>query len=183
MRGAAQVQTHEERTIYRALSILRNRMVENGVSLSSPAEVRRYLWLRLSQEERELFMVLWLDAQNRLIDAEVAAIGTLTQTSVHPRELVKSGLRHNAAAAILAHNHPSGRPDPSSADRALTRVIRVAFELVDIRTLDHFIIAGEHALSFAEHGLMGDVPAELAESKRTTARPRRGRKRRKVAKR
>ena len=175
------MQAHEERTIYRALSILRNRMTESGVCLSSPFEVRRYLWLRLSQEERELFMVLWLDTQNRLIDAEVVTIGTHTQASVHPRELVKSGLRHNAAGAILAHNHPSGRATPSPADRALTRIVCVALELVDIKALDHFVIAGEHAISFAELGLMGDTPAELTESKQTTARPRRGRKRRKAA--
>lgn len=144
----------EDRTVYQALAILRRRMSEPGINLSSPQAVRRYLWLQLALEPRELFVVLWTDAQNRLIEAEAVFAGTLTQTSVHPREVVKLGLRHNAAAVILAHNHPSGAPEPSRADIALTAALKTALTLVDIKVLDHFVVAGEHALSFAEHGLL-----------------------------
>lgn len=144
----------EDRTVYQALAILRRRMSESGVNLSGPQAVRRFLWLQLALEPRELFAVLWMDAQNRLIEAEVLFAGTLTQTSVHPREVVKSGLHHNAASAILAHNHPSGSPDPSRSDIALTAALKTALGLVDIKVLDHFVVAGEHALSFAEHDLL-----------------------------
>lgn len=144
----------EDRTVYRALAILRRRMSESGIGLSSPQAVRRFLWLQLALEPREMFAVLWTDAQNRLIEAEVAFVGTLTQTGVHPREIVKSGLRHNAAGVILAHNHPSGTPEPSRADIALTAGLKTALALVDIEVLDHFVVAGEHALSFSEHGLL-----------------------------
>jgi DNA repair protein RadC len=144
----------EDRTVYQALAILRRRMSESGIDLSGPHAVRRFLWLQLALEPRELFAVLWTDAQNRLIEAEVAFAGTLTQTSVHPREIVKSGLRHNAAGVILAHNHPSGSPEPSRADIALTAALKTALVLVDIEVLDHFVVAGEHALSFAERGLL-----------------------------
>lgn len=144
----------EDRVVYQALAILRRRMSEPGIDLSSPQAVRRFLWLQLALEPRELFAVLWTDAQNRLIEAEVVFAGTLTQSSVHPREVVKSGLRHNAAGVILAHNHPSGSPEPSRADIALTAALKTALALVDIKVLDHFVVAGEHALSFAEAGLL-----------------------------
>ncbi len=144
----------EDRTVYKALAILRHRMHESGIELSSPQAVRRYLWLQLALEPRELFAVLWTDAQNRLIEAEVVFAGTLTQTSVHPREIVKSGLGHNAAGAILAHNHPSGVPDPSRADIGLTGCLKTALALVDIKVLDHFVVAGEQVFSFAENGLI-----------------------------
>lgn len=124
-------------------------------NLSSPAQVRDWLRLKLSAETREVFMALWLDAQNRLLKAELLFTGTLTQTSVYPREVVKSALSNNAAAVILAHNHPSGVAEPSRADEMLTKALKDALALVDVRLLDHFIVAGNTApLSFAERGLI-----------------------------
>jgi DNA repair protein RadC len=126
-----------------------------GVSLSSPTAVRDYLRLSLAALPHEVFMVLLLDAQNRVIAAEELFRGTLTQTSVHPREVVKLVLEHNAAAAILAHNHPSGVAEPSRADEALTATLKQALALVDVKVLDHFIVAGNGPpLSFAERGLL-----------------------------
>ncbi len=144
----------EDRTVYQALAILRRRMSESGMDLSSPQAVRRFLWLQLALEPRELFAVLWTDAQNRLIEAEVVFAGTLTQASVHPREVVKGGLRHNAAGVILAHNHPSGSPEPSRADIALTAALKTALALVDIKVLDHFVVGRGGTLSFAQRGLL-----------------------------
>ena len=99
-------------------------------------------------------MALFLDAQNRVITIEELFRGTLTQTSVYPREVVKRALHHNAGAVILAHNHPSGVAEPSHADETLTQALRQALALVDIRVLDHFIVAGSAVLSFAERGLL-----------------------------
>lgn len=122
---------------------------------SSPGAVRDYLRLRLAGLQHEVFFALWVDAQNRLISAEELFRGTLTQTSVYPREVVKIALAHNAAAVILAHNHPSGVAEPSRADEALTRELKQALALVDVRVLDHFIVAGSALpLSFAERGLL-----------------------------
>jgi DNA repair protein RadC len=126
-----------------------------GVMLSAPGAVRDYLRLSLGGRPHEVFTVLLLDAQNRLICAEDLFRGTLTQTSVYPREVVKLALQHNAAAVIFAHNHPSGLAEPSQADELLTRSLKQALSLVDVRVLDHFIIAGATApLSFAERGLL-----------------------------
>lgn len=123
-------------------------------ALASPQAVRDYLRLRLHGLPHEVFMALFLDAQNRILASEELFRGTLTQTSVYPREVVKRALHHNAAALILAHNHPSGVAEPSGADRALTEALKSALALVDIRVLDHFVIAGGGALSFAEKGLL-----------------------------
>jgi DNA repair protein RadC len=126
-----------------------------GDALSSPRAVRDYLRLTLGSLPHEVFMVLLLDAQNRLIAAEELFRGTLTQTSVHPREVVKLALSHNAAGALLAHNHPSGVAEPSRADEALTQALKQALALVDVKLLDHFIVAGAaEPLSFAERGLL-----------------------------
>lgn len=123
--------------------------------LSAPAAVRDWLRLRLAPLHHEVFIALWLDAQNRLIADEELFRGTLTQTSVYPREVVKRALGNNAAAVILAHNHPSGVAEPSSADELLTRALKQALVLVDVRLLDHFIVAGNAPpLSFAERGLL-----------------------------
>ncbi len=122
--------------------------------LSSPEQVRHYLCLQLGHLKQEVFVVLFLDAQNRLIDSETMFTGTLTQTSVYPREVVKRALHYNAAAVVLAHNHPSGLAEPSRADEVLTRKLREALDLVDVRVLDHFVVAGNVALSFAERGLL-----------------------------
>lgn len=123
-------------------------------ALGSPGAVRDYLRLKLRDLPHEVFVGLYLDAQNRVIGDEVLFRGTLTQTSVYPREVVKRALAHNAAGLILAHNHPSGVAEPSHADEALTRALRQALALVDIKVLDHFVVAGNAAVSFAERGLL-----------------------------
>jgi DNA repair protein RadC len=126
--------------------------LKSGQVLSSPHVVREYLQLQLANRSYESFMVLFLDVKNRLIAGEELFRGTLTHTSVYPREVVKAVLAHNAASVILAHNHPSGSPEPSQADHALTQALRQALNLVDVRVLDHFIVAGAKIYSFAEHG-------------------------------
>ena len=128
--------------------------LQHGDALNSPSAVRDYLRLLLNQREHEIFVVIFLDARNRVIAAEEMFRGTLTQTSVYPREVVKVALKHNAAAVILAHNHPSGVPDPSQSDRLLTDTLKQALSLVEVRVLDHLIIAGAQILSLAEQGLM-----------------------------
>jgi len=122
--------------------------------LSSPQQVRDYLCLKLGNLMREVFVVLFLDAQNRIVTTEEMFSGTLTQTSVYPREVVKRALHHNAAGVIFAHNHPSGIAQQSQADELLTQQLKQALALVDIRVLDHFIVAGNTTLSFSEHGLL-----------------------------
>jgi len=121
---------------------------------SSPDAVKHYLQLHLSHKAHEVFAVLFLDAQNRLIAMEELFRGTLTQTSVYPREIVLRALHHNAACCVLAHNHPSGTVQPSRADEALTQALRAALALVDVRVLDHVIVAQGDALSMAERGLL-----------------------------
>ncbi|MEZ5614100.1 MAG: DNA repair protein RadC [Rhodocyclaceae bacterium] len=129
--------------------------IRAGDALGSPRAVRDWLRLTLANLPHEVFMVLLLDARNRLIAAEELFRGTLTQTSVHPREVVKLALAHNAAGALFAHNHPSGVAEPSRADEALTQALKQALALVDVRLLDHFIVAGQaEPLSFAEKGLL-----------------------------
>jgi DNA repair protein RadC len=123
-------------------------------ALTSPQQVRDYLCLKLGGMTREVFMVLFLDAQNRVMAQEELFAGTLAQTSVYPREVVKRALHHNAAAVIFAHNHPSGIAEPSRADELLTKALKDALGLVDVRVLDHFVIAGNVALSFAERGML-----------------------------
>ncbi|HMV00711.1 MAG TPA: DNA repair protein RadC [Rhodocyclaceae bacterium] len=124
-------------------------------AFTSPASVRDWLRLHLAGRPHEVFVALWLDAQNRLILAEELFRGSLTGTSVYPREVVKAALARNAAAVILAHNHPSGGAEPSRADGSLTRSLKDALTLVDVKVLDHFIVAGTaQALSFSERGLL-----------------------------
>ena len=123
-------------------------------ALTSPGAVRDYLRLAIADREHEVFVCLWLDAQHRVLRFEELFRGTLTQTSVYPREIVKAGLRANAAAVIFAHNHPSGAAQPSRADELLTRNLKDALALVDVKVLDHFVVAGNQALSFAERGLL-----------------------------
>jgi DNA repair protein RadC len=123
-------------------------------ALTSPGAVRDYLRLAIADREHEVFVCLWLDAQHRVLAFDELFRGTLTQTSVYPREIVKAGLKANAAAVIFAHNHPSGAAQPSQADELLTRNLKDALTLVDIKVLDHFIVAGRQALSFAERGLL-----------------------------
>ena len=120
----------------------------------TPDAVKHYLQLQLAQRQHEVFAVLFLDSQHRLITLEEMFRGTLTQTSVYPREVVLHALRHNAAAVVLAHNHPSGTVQPSRTDEALTQTLKAALALVDVRVLDHVIVAPGQALSMAERGLL-----------------------------
>jgi DNA repair protein RadC len=128
--------------------------LKEGAALTSPGAVRDYLRLALSAQQHEVFVCIWLDAQHRVVKFEEPFRGTLTQTSVYPREIVKSALGANAAAVIFAHNHPSGAAQPSHADELLTRNLKEALSMVDVKVLDHFIIAGNQAVSFAERGLL-----------------------------
>lgn len=128
--------------------------LERREAFGSPEAVKNYLQLHLARKPREEFAVMFLDAQNRLIDLRVMFRGTLTQTSVYPREVVIEALQSGAAAVILAHNHPSGTVQPSRADEALTHTIKAALALVDVRVLDHVIVAPGLALSMAEKGLL-----------------------------
>lgn len=126
--------------------------IQNGAILGSPRAVKEYLRATFAAKSFESFHVLFLDVKNRLIDAKEMFRGTLTHTSVYPREVVKEALARNAASVMLAHNHPSGTPEPSDSDLLLTRALVQALALVDIRILDHFVVAGHQIHSFAEHG-------------------------------
>jgi DNA repair protein RadC len=121
---------------------------------SSPGAVKHYLQLHLAEKGHEVFAILFLDAQNRLIAMEELFRGTLTQTSVYPREVVMRALHHHAASVVLSHNHPSGTVQPSRADEALTQTLKAALALVDVRVLDHVIVTRGDSLSMAEKGLL-----------------------------
>jgi DNA repair protein RadC len=148
---AKQVQLHAAMELARRA--LRERIAAGDV-LSSPQAVREFLRLRMQTLPHEVFAALFLDAQNRMIEMEELFRGTLAQTSVYPREIVKRALHHNAGAVIFAHNHPSGIAEPSHADETLTQALKQALALVDVRVLDHFIVAGAGVVSFAERGLL-----------------------------
>ena len=140
-----------------ALEVARRALGETlaaGDVLSTPGAVRDFLRLTLAGREHEVFLAVFLDAQHRVIATEEPFHGTLTQTSVFPREIVKSALKHNAAALIFAHNHPSGVAEPSQADQLLTDTLKRALALVDVKVLDHFIVGRGTAMSFAERGLL-----------------------------
>lgn len=122
--------------------------------MDSPATFRDWVRLRCAHLEHEVFLVVFLDVHYRLLDVEVLFRGTLTQTSVYPREVLKSVMTRNAAAVAFVHNHPSGNPEPSLADERLTMTLKTALGLVDVRCVDHFIVAGDHVLSMAERGLI-----------------------------
>ena len=144
---------NQDRIIQRALKVLDSR-IRTGAALNSPSAVREYLRLSLAGREHEVFICLFLDAQNRVIEVNEMFRGTLTQTSVYPREVVKAALKCNAGAVVFAHNHPSGVAEPSHADETLTSSLKQALALVDVRVLDHMIVAGAGVLSFAERGLL-----------------------------
>lgn len=143
-----------KRLIERALRVLEASAVYRTEFLNTPEKVRALLRLRLSGLEHEEFWIVWLDSQNHLIECERMFRGTLQQTSVYPREVLKSALRHNAGACIFAHNHPSGCPEPSAADQMLTENLKTSLELIDVKTLDHFIVGSGSAVSFSERGLI-----------------------------
>ena len=132
---------------------LRQQM-QKGPLMSSPQVLRDWLRLYCAGLEHEVFLVLYLDANHHLIEAQELFRGTLTQTSVYPREVVKGALAHNAAALAVAHNHPSGQAEPSRADEFLTHTLKSTLSLVDVRVLDHFVVAGDQVVSFAERGLI-----------------------------
>lgn len=128
--------------------------MRGGPVMESPQAIRDWLRLYCAGLEHEVFLALYLDARHALIEAEQLFRGTLTQTSVYPRELVKAALARNAAAVVVAHNHPSGSADPSRADEYLTQTLKSALGLVDVRFIDHFVVAGDQVVSFAERGLV-----------------------------
>jgi DNA repair protein RadC len=128
--------------------------LKTGAGLTSPGAVRDYLRLVIGARQHEVFICLWLDAQHRVIKFDEPFRGSLTQTSVYPREVVKMALAVNAAAVIFAHNHPSGVAQPSRADELLTANLREALALIEVKVLDHFVVAGNQAISFAERGLL-----------------------------
>ena len=142
----------ENQVIDEALHILDRRLFARGPNLMSPDAVASYLKLHLVQQEHEVFGVIFLDAKHRVLAFEVLFHGSIDGASVYPRQVVKRALAHNAAALILTHNHPSGVAEPSQADRVLTRRLKEALELVDVRVLDHFIVGDGEPLSMAEYG-------------------------------
>ena len=144
----------EARILAEARAILLRLAGTSGVCLNAPSATREYLKTMLAPQERELFLVLALDNRHRLIASDILFAGTIDGASVHPREVVKCALRHNAAAVIFAHNHPSGVAEASQADELITRRLRDALALVDIRTLDHLVVGAGQTLSFAERGLL-----------------------------
>lgn len=145
---------HEQAIIAAALAIVEARLKASTFATTSPGAAKSFLALQLGALEREVFGVMFLDAQHRLIAFEIMFQGTLTKTSVYPREVARRALGHNAAAVVLAHNHPSGVTTPSAADKALTRALQSCLDLVEVRVLDHIVIGGVDSFSFAEHGLM-----------------------------
>lgn len=137
-----------------ATSVLEQRLLRSRVAMTSPQVVKDYLVTRLGSLQHEVFGVVFLDSQHGVIAVEQLFRGTLSQTSVYPREVLKESLARNAAALILWHNHPSGSPEPSRADEFLTTTLKAALAFIDVRVLDHMIVAGNKVTSFAERGLM-----------------------------
>ena len=147
------VEQTDDKIIEQALAILQRRC-RTGIIMDSPQVVKNYLVLRAAKLDREVFGCLWVDSQHRIIECEDLFFGTLTQTSVYPREVVKRAIQLNASAVILTHNHPSGSTQPSRADESLTQTLKAALALVDVRILDHIITAGGSTASMAEMGLV-----------------------------
>jgi DNA repair protein RadC len=150
--GALRSATHEE--ILEAARAILTRKVRRGASLESPRAVRDYLAVSLSDRAHEVFGIIYLDNRHRVIEWQELFRGTLDGATVHPREVVKEALARNAAACILVHNHPSGVAEPSQADELITRRLKEALALVEIRVLDHLVVAGGAVESFAEKGLI-----------------------------
>ena len=143
----------DETIIDKALEILEARM-QYGETISSPSDTKQYLTLKLAGKEHEVFCCLFLDNRHRVISFDELFQGTIDACAVYPREVAKRALEHNAAAIILAHNHPSGVAEPSQSDQLITRRIRDACELLDIRLLDHFVCGGKNAVSLASRGML-----------------------------
>jgi len=151
---ASSTTMYDHKVIAQAITMIREDMAEKGAEFTSPDAVKRLCILRLAKEEREHFMVLFLDARHRLIADEILFSGTIDGASVYPREVAKRALALNAAAVVFAHNHPSGVVEPSEADKQLTRALVKALNLLEIRSLDHIVVGGAETVSFAEKGLM-----------------------------
>lgn len=149
---AAGLPASAQRTIREALTLLERQLREPGASFTSSHAIRDWLRLRLASLEREVFTALFLDNQHRLIAHETLFTGTINHTQVHTREVVKAALKHNAAAILVAHCHPSGYAEPSEADRRITKRLKQALGLVDTRLLDHLVVGGMEIVSLAERG-------------------------------
>ena len=144
---------NEQRFITLAHKIVARRLI-NSDSMSCPALMHEYLFTKLATLEHEIFLLILLDNQHRIIEAVEVSRGTIDSASVYPREVVKTALQYNAAVVMFAHNHPSGEVTPSKADRLITERLVQALGLVDIRVPDHLIVGGSQVFSFAEHGLL-----------------------------
>ncbi|MEI2637078.1 MAG: DNA repair protein RadC [Methylotenera sp.] len=144
----------ENKVVYKALKILERKLLIDETIFNNPGKVADFLKLKLGFEEREIFAVMFLDAQNRLIEYAPMFYGTVYETSVYPREVVKKALSLNAVSVIFSHNHPSGKPVESEADKLLTKQLKTALKMVDVRVLDHIIVAGNKTLSFVEKKLL-----------------------------
>ena len=140
--------------IIEAARAVADQRMQRGASFANPAETRRFFMEKLGGLEREVFAALFLDSRHRLIESAELFQGTIDGAEVHPREVVRKALRCNAAAVIVAHNHPSGTVSPSAADRAVTARLKQALALVDVRLLDHIIVGGTEASSMAESGMV-----------------------------
>lgn len=151
-RGRYRMATDQE--ILAAARAVMNRRLQRGVKLTSPDLTREFLQVRLGHHEHEVFAVIWLDNRHRVIAFEELFHGTIDGATVHPREVVKACMRFNAAACILAHNHPSGATEPSQADMRITQRLKETLGLLDVRILDHFIVGEGPAYSLAEQGLL-----------------------------
>lgn len=150
-----QLSTAEHTIITTAIEIIERKFYERtGALLDSPAVVRQYLRIKTAHLQHEVFLVMFLNSQNRVIAIEEMFRGTIDGASVYPREVAKTALKHNAAAVIFAHNHPSGQTEPSTADRTITVRLVQALDLLDIRVLDHFVVGPVGITSFAERGLL-----------------------------
>ena len=144
----------EQEIIDRALNILDTRLRKPERAFNNPKDVTRFLTLQFKALEHESFRIMLLDTQHRLLELKELFRGTIDGAAVYPREVVKTALAFNASAVILSHNHPSGCPEPSEADKRITRRLQDALQLVDIRVLDHIVVGGTQSYSFAEHGLI-----------------------------
>ena len=144
-----------QQIIEAAIDIMKGMLTKSNIeSFTNPDITKQFIKLKLALQEREVFSVIYLDNRHRMIEYEELFYGTINGTSVHPREVIKSALKHNAAAIILAHNHPSGVAEPSTADKAITKSLKDALALVDIRVIDHIIVGECVPVSFAELGLL-----------------------------
>jgi DNA repair protein RadC len=144
----------ERNTINSAIQILERELSLPETYITCPEDAAQYLVLKLAEAQREIFAVLLLNAQHGVIEYAELFFGTIDSASVHPREVVKAALKANAAAVVFAHNHPSGVAEPSQADQRITQRLKSALDLIDVRSLDHIIVAGTNTYRFSEHGLL-----------------------------